>query len=246
MKAEPAIVHPKIVSREEWLSARKEHLSLEKELTKQSDKVHAERRRLPMVKLERAYEFDGPSGKVGLKDLFDGQRQLIIYHFMFDPAWVEGCPGCTGFVDALGDLSMLAKRDTAFAVISRAPLEKLNEYKESKSWDIRWYSSYGSDFNYDYHVTLDEKKAPVEYNFKSKAELEAQNGGHTPAGAPHGLSVLLRMGDDIFHTYSAYARGTENLTNSYALLDTTPYGRQEDFEDSPAGWPQKPTYGKRD
>src|SRR5215813_11296179 len=194
MKAERAIAHPKVVSKGEWLSARKEHLAHEKELTKQSDKLHAERRRLPMVKVEKGYEFEGPNGKVRLKNIFDGQRQLIIYHFMFDPAWEKGCPGCTAFVDALGDLSMLGKRDTAFAVISRGPLEKLEAYKKSKGWDIRWYSSSGTDFNYDYHVTLDEKRAPVEYNFKGKTELAADN-AHVPAGEAHGLSVFFRMGD---------------------------------------------------
>ena len=237
------IAHPPIVSPEEWLAARKKHLENEKELTRHRDRVNAERRRLPMVKIEKKYTFDGPQGKQSLKDLFDGRRQLIVYHFMFDPAWDKGCPGCTGLIDAMGDLSMLNQRDTTFVVISRAPLPKLEAYKAAKGWDIAWFSSFGSDFNYDFHVTLDETVAPVEYDYRTKAEMIAAKVPNPTQGEEHGLSVFFRLGDDVFHTYSAYARGTENLTDSYALLDTTPYGRQEDFEDSPAGWPQKPTYG---
>lgn len=225
---------PKIASQEEWRTERLKLLAHEKELTKQHDRVRAERRRLPMVKIEKEYQFDGPGGKRSLRDLFDGRCQLIVYHFMFDPNWDEGCPGCTGFVDALGDLSMLPERDTTFVLISRAPLPKLDAYKAARGWDRTWYSSFGSDFNYDYHVTLDESVAPTEYNYRNEKEIK---------GEEHGLSVFFRVGDDIFHTYSVYARGTEALTDSYALLDTTPYGRQEDWEDSPPGWPQKPTYG---
>jgi predicted dithiol-disulfide oxidoreductase (DUF899 family) len=209
---------PKIVTQEEWLSERNKLLIHEKELTKQHDRVNAERRRLPMVKIEKEYIFDSPEGKRSLKDLFEGRLQLVVYHFMFGPDWDEGCPGCTGFVNAMGDLSMLNDRDTTFALISRAPFAKLEAYKASKEWDIPWFSSFGSDFNYDYHVSDDR-------------------------GEGQGLSVFFRVGDDVFHTYSTYARGVEALTDSYSLLDTTPYGRQEDFEDSPPGWPQRPTYG---
>ncbi len=230
--------HPEIVSRDEWLTARKQHLAREKELTRQRDRVSAERRRLPMVKIEKEYAFDGPEGKRSLADLFDERRQLIIYHFMFDPEWEKGCPGCTGFVDALGDLSMLNERETSFALVSRAPLAKLEAYKASKGWGVPWYSSFGSDFNYDFHVTLDESVAPVEYNYRSKAEMDTPGKGEAP-----GLSVFFRDGGDVFHTYSTYARGVESLTDAYPLLDVTPYGRQEDWEDSPPGWPQKPTYG---
>jgi len=237
------IPHPKIVSQEEWLAARTAHLAREKEMTKQLDQLHAERRRLPMVKIDARYTFDGPQGKRGLHELFEGRRQLIIYHFMFDPSWDKGCPGCTSFIDALGDLSMLNDRDTTFAVVSRAPLAKLDAYKATKGWDIPWYSSLGSNFNYDFHVTLDEKIAPVEYNYRTKAELESHGSPNATHGEEHGLSVFFRMGDDLFHTYSTYARGTESLTDAYRLLDTTPYGRQQEFEDSPPGWPQRPTYG---
>jgi predicted dithiol-disulfide oxidoreductase (DUF899 family) len=239
------IAHPPIVSREEWLAERKKLLADEKELTKHYDRINAERRRLPMVKLEKNYVFEGPTGKPSLKDLFEGRRQLIVYHFMFDPSWEKGCSGCTGFVNALGDLSLLNKRDTTFVVISRAPLAKLEAYKAEKRWSIPWFSSFGSDFNYDFHVTLDPKVAPAEYNYRTKEEMAAAM--HKPVlmeGEEHGLSVFFRLDDDVFHTYSVYARGTESLTDAYRLLDTTPYGRQQDFEDSPPGWPQQPTYPK--
>lgn len=151
--------------------------------------------------------------------------------------------GCTGYVDALGDLSMLNDRDTTFVLVSRAPLPKLEAYKALKGWTIPWYSSFGSDFNYDFHVTLDETIAPIEYNYRDKAELEKRNGPNVMQGESHGLSVFFRIDNDVFHTYSTYARGVESLTDTYSLLDMTPYGRQEDFEDSPIGWPQQPTYG---
>ena len=236
------IPHPPIVSQNQWLAERKKLLAHEKELTKQYDRLNAERRRLPMVKIEKDYVFDGPDGKKNLKDLFDGRRQLIVYHFMFDPEWEKGCSGCTGYVDALGDLSMLKGLDATFAVVSRAPLAKLAAYKIEKGWSIPWFSSFGSDFNYDFHVTLDQNIAPVEYNYRDKAELEARKGPNAMEGEEHGLSVFFRLDEDVFHTYSAYARGTESLTNAYTLLDMTPFGRQQDFEDSPPGWPQKPTY----
>lgn len=235
--------HPRIASRTKWLAARLELLAHEKELTKQRDRVAAERRRLPMVRIDKSYAFDGPRGKVSLRDLFDGRTQLIVYHFMFDPAWEKGCPGCTGFVDSLGDLSMLHERNTTFVLISRAPLAKLEAYRELRGWNRAWFSSFGSDFNYDFKVTNDETIAPVEYNYQSKATHLTKGEDYFTAGESHGLSVFFRVGDDLFHTYSTYARGVEGLTNSYALLDVTPFGRQEDWEDSPAGWPQRPTYG---
>jgi predicted dithiol-disulfide oxidoreductase (DUF899 family) len=238
------IPHPPIVSKDEWLGERLKLLAHEKELTKEYDRVNAERRRLPMVKLDKTYWFDGPAGKRSLQELFDGRRQLIVYHFMFDPAWEKGCPGCTGFVSALGDLSLLKERDTTIVAISRAPLEKLERYKAEKGWDVAWFSSFGSDFNYDFHVTLDPKVAPQEYNFRDKEEMEKAVGHPVQMeGEAHGLSVFFRMDDDVFHTYSAYARGVESLTDSFRLLDVTPYGRQQDFEVSPDGWPQRPTYG---
>lgn len=226
--------HPPIASRKKWLSARKKLLRQEKRVTREHDRVSAARRRLPMVPVGKDYMFETLQGPRNLGQLFEGRRQLIVYHFMFDPKWTKGCPGCTGFVNALGDLSMLAERDTTFVLISRAPLAKLRAYQRKMDWKERtWVSSGGTDFNYDFHVTLDPRIAPVEYNFKPMR--------HT--GEAHGLSVFFRMGRDVFHTYSTYARGVESVVDAYALLDRTPYGRQQDWENSPRGWPQQPTYG---
>jgi predicted dithiol-disulfide oxidoreductase (DUF899 family) len=240
---EAKMPHPEIVSEDEWLGKRLKLLAHEKELTKEYDRVNAERRRLPMVKIEKDYSFQGPEGTVNLIDLFEGRRQLIVYHFMFDPAWDKGCPGCTGFVNALGDLSMLKERDTTFAVISRAPLDKLEKYKAEKGWTIAWYSSVISEFNGDFQVTLDPNVETRQYNYRTRDEMsEAVGHPVKMEGEQHGLSVFFRMDIDVFHTYSTYARGTESLTDSFHLLDVTPYGRQLDFEVSPEGWPQKPTY----
>jgi predicted dithiol-disulfide oxidoreductase (DUF899 family) len=235
--------HPPIVSRAAWLGQRTQLLEREKEAVRQRDRVAAARRRLPMVRIEKDYVFEGPAGKRHLSDLFENRQQLIVYHFMFDPAWEKGCPGCTGHVDALGDLSMLAQRNTSFALISRAPIAKLEAYKKERNWTRPWFSSFDSDFNYDFHVTLDEKIVPVEYNYRSKAEMMAQDAPNQLEGESHGLSVFFRLNNDIYHSYSTYARGVESLTDAYSLLDVTPYGRQEDWEDSPPGWPQQPTYG---
>ncbi len=235
---------PSMAAREEWLTFRKALHEKEKALTRAKDALAAERRRLPMVQLDKDYIFEGLDGKVGLLELFGGRSQLIVYHFMFDPAWDKGCAGCTGYVDALSvvDLSLLQKRDTSFVLVSRASLEKLERYKAEQGWSWPWLSSYGSDFNYDFHVTLNEAVRPLVYNYRDKAELE-QRGSALPKGEAHGLSVFFHDGDAVYHTYSTYARGCEGLTDSYSLLDVTPYGRQEDWEDSPEGWPQKPTYG---
>ncbi|MDF3058290.1 MAG: hypothetical protein K0R17_2505 [Rariglobus sp.] len=227
------IARPPIASRTEWLSQRIRLLEREKEVTRQFDRLSAERRRLPMVRIDKDYVFEGPQGTRRFVDLFEGRPQLIVYHFMFDPEWEKGCPGCTGYVDALGDLSMLADRNTTFVLISRAPFPKLDAYRAQRGWSRPWFSSFGSDFNYDFHVTLDAKVRPAEYNYRIV----------TDTGEAHGLSVFFRVNDEIYHTYSTYARGVEGLTDAYSLLDVTPYGRQEDWEDSPAGWPQRPTYG---
>lgn len=240
----PDIAHPPIASYDEWRAARKALLQREKELTREIDRVNALRRRLPMVRIDKPYEFEGREGKVPFARLFDGKQQLVVYHFMFDPAWDNGCPGCTGLVKEIGDLSLLAERNTRFVLISRAPFAKLEKYREQRGWSVPWYSSFGSSFNYDFHMTLDESVCPPEYNFQTKAEIEARQGKPwTPKGEMPGLSVFFRLDDAVFHTYTTCARGVESLTDSYALLDTTPWGRQEDFEDSPEGWPQKPTYG---
>lgn len=239
----PPVPHPPIASAAEWREQRVRLLEREKEATRELDRLAAERRRLPMRRLGADYVFEGAAGRVRLVDLFAGRVQLIVYHFMFDPAWEKGCPGCTGYVDALGDLSMLEQRQTSFALISRAPFAKLDAYRRARGWNRTWVSSFGNDFNLDFHVTHDEARRPVEYNFRTKAELLAHGARDDFTGEAHGLSVFFRLGDEVFHTYSTYARGVERLTDAYALLDVTPYGRQEDWEDSPAGWPQRPTYG---
>jgi len=237
-----SLPHPPIATRAEWREKRLQLLQREKEVTRLRDRLAAERRRLPMVRLEKDYVFHDASGARRLIELFDGHRQLIVYHFMFDPAWEKGCPGCTGFVDSLGDLSLLAERDTRFVLISRAPFPKLDSYRQQRGWNRPWFSSFGSDFNYDFHVTLDPKIRPVEYNYRSADDMIATGSPNQTEGESHGLSVFLRLDDAVYHTYSTYARGVENLTDSYSLLDVTPYGRQEDWEDSPSGWPQRPTY----
>jgi len=227
------VAHPAVVSREEWLAQRLPLLAEEKELTRLMDRVNAKRRRLPMVRVEKEYVFDTPEGKKSLLDLFDGKRQLIVYHFMYGPDDEKPCDGCEGLVDEIGGIAPLAKRDTAFTLISRGPLARLEKFKAEKGWKLPWISSFGSDFNYDFHVTLDPAVTPAEYNYKPV----------TYTGEMPGFSVFFRLGDEIFHTYSRFARGGEGITDTYYMLDLTPYGRQEDFEDSPDGWPQKPTYG---
>lgn len=220
---------PRIASRQEWLAARKELLSKEKEATRAHDVLSAERRALPMVKISKDYLFDGPGGKASLFDLFEGRQQLITYHFMFDPSWDEGCSSCSLLTDNIAHLSHLHSRDTSLALVSRAPLAKLERFRDRMGWTLPWYSSFESDFNYDFHVTMDESVAPVEYNFKDKAAL-AEMPWHL-SGEQHGLSVFLRDGDAVYHTYSSYGRGLELLVGVYAYLDLTPLGRQE--EDGP-------------
>jgi predicted dithiol-disulfide oxidoreductase (DUF899 family) len=228
---------PQVVSRDEWLIARKELLVKEKEATRRRDALNAERRRLPMVKLDKDYVFEAPSGEVSLLDLFQGRRQLIVYHFMFDPDWEQGCASCSAWADhiARGHLSHLHGRDTSLALVSRAPLAKIEPFKARMGWTLPWYSSYGSDFNYDFGVTLDESVVPLEYNYRTKAEHErAETGyyleGEQPIELP-GLSCFLRDGDSVFHTYSTYARGGEMVGGAYYFLDLTALGRQEDWEE---------------
>jgi predicted dithiol-disulfide oxidoreductase (DUF899 family) len=218
---------PPVVSQAEWLVARQELLAKEKDFTRQRDALNAERRRLPMVKIEKAYLFAGSDGQVSLLDLFEGRRQLILYHFMFDPTWEEGCPSCSFVTDNIGHLAHLHARNTTLALVSRAPLPKLEQYKARMGWTVPWYSSYGSDFNYDFHVTLDPKIAPVVYNYQrlDQAPPDSTEG--------HGLSVFLCEGDSIYHTYSTYARGCEPIVGTYTYLDFTPLGRQEDWEQPP-------------
>ena len=228
---------PEVVSPEVWRAARVKLLAEEKAMTKARDALNTKRRELPMVEVEKDYVFEGPDGKAGLLDLFDGRRQLIVGHFMFDPSWDDGCPSCTAGADEIskGLLEHLHARDTTFAYVSRAPLAKIAAYKARKGWTFPWYSSFGSDFNYDFHVTLDESVVPVEYNFRTKAEHEqAGTSIYVDDGQSvedPGRSCFLRDGDRIFHTYSVYARGLETIGGSYYMLDETALGRQESWEE---------------
>ena len=224
---------PQVVSRQDWLAQRRLLLEQEKELTRQRDAVNAGRRQLPMVKIDRDYAFEGPDGKVSLPDLFEGHTQLIVYHLMWRWDLDAGCPSCSFLVDNIGHLAHLHAARTTLAVVSRGPWEKLSAFRARMGWAVPFYSSYGSDFNYDFHVTLDESVAPVEYNFRDKEELEQAGIGWLADGSSEqpGYSVFLRDGDQIFHTYSMYARGTESLGGSYYFLDLTALGRQEDWEE---------------
>lgn len=226
---------PDVVSPEEWLAARKALLTREKEFTRANDALNADRRRLPMVEIAADYTFHGPDGDVGLLDLFDGRRQLIMQHIMFDPSWDDACPSCTAAVDELSDglLDHLRVRDTTFTAVSRAPFAKLQDYRTRKGWTIPWYSWEGSDFNYDFHVTVDATKAPVMFNYRDAPELADKGMDWILEGSSEqpGYSCFLRDGDRIFHSYSTFGRGTEQLGGAYAFLDMTALGRQEEWEE---------------
>src|SRR5207302_5437659 len=218
------IENPKVVSREEWLAARKQLLAKEKKLTRERDAVAAERRQLPWVKVEKNYVFDSPSGKKTLADLFAGKSQLIVYHFMFGPDWQEGCPSCSFNMDHTdGALVHLAQRDVSFAAVSRAPLSKIEPFKKRMGWTFTWVSSHETDFNYDFHASFTPDqitKGKVEYNF-DLVEF--------PSAEAPGVSVFHKDKDaNIFHTTSACARGSENTINTYNYLDLVPKGRDED------------------
>lgn len=216
-----------IVSRTEWLTARRALLANEKQLTRQRDALAAERRKLPMVRLEQDYVFAGEHGPVTLHNLFGSHPQLIAYHFMFDPAWDEGCPSCSHFADNFALLPPhLAARDTAFVVVSRAPIGNIAAFKSRMGWTFPWVSSAGNSFNLDFHVTLDETVGSTEYNFTPAAELKAR--GKIWMDELPGLSVFWREGEALFHTYSTYARGLDELLNTYNFLDLTPLGRHEE------------------
>lgn len=222
---------PRVVSRDEWVVARRELLKKEKEATRARDALTAERRALPMVRVEKDYVFDGPAGSASLLDLFDGQRQLIVYHFMFDPSWDEGCRSCSYLVDNIGHPAHLKARNTSLALVSRAPLERITPFQQRMGWDLPWYSSYGNDFNYDFQATLDEAAGSVEYNFQNIADFAAAGMTWHTSGEQHGLSVFLREDDTVYHTYSTYQRGPDVLLNTYNYLDLTPLGRQEENEE---------------
>ena len=222
----------KIVSREEWLTARIELLKKEKELTRRQDELSRQRAALPCVAVEKEYTFEGPLGRVSLADLFGGRSQLAVYHFMFGPDWAEGGPSCSFVADHLNAmLPHLAARDVALAVVSRAPLPKLEAFQRRLGWQLPFVSSFGSDFNSDYHASFTAEELAtgrVQYNFA------VQN---FPSAEAPGMSVFFKTADGtVFHTYSAYARGVEPLVGAYALLDLVPKGRNEDELSFPMAW----------
>lgn len=233
--------YPEIVSQEEWLKKRKELLKAEKEFTKQHEKINAKRRQLPMVEINKEYFFEGSDGKESLLGLFKGRNQLIIQHFMFDPEWDAGCSGCSFQTDNIGNLAHLHAKDCTLVLISRAPLEKLEKFKQRMGWDLPWYSSLESDFNYDFQVTIDAEKGSDVYNYENIENLGES--WKNWKGEQPGNSVFIRKGDRIFHTYSAYERGCELLIGTLNYLDLTPFGRQENWEkpdgrgeDKPGSW----------
>ena len=220
----PVIPRP-IVSREEWLAARRALLAKEKEATRLRDRVNAERLALPWVKVEKNYVFDTPQGKKTLAELFDGRSQLIVYHFMFGPDWAAGCPGCSVLADHIdGALPHLEHHDVTMIAVSRAPLPDIAAYKRRMGWRFPWVSAFGNDFNYDYHLSFTRDalaSGKVFYNF---SETEPGEGNDELPG----LSAFYRdAAGDIFHTYSSYARGPEELIGTLMILDRAPKGRNE-------------------
>jgi predicted dithiol-disulfide oxidoreductase (DUF899 family) len=228
---------PDVVTREQWLEQRKRLLVQEKQATRERDALNAERRRLPMVRIEKEYRFEGQDGPVSLADLFAGSRQLIVQHVMFAPDWDAGCPGCTAGIDEISDgiLAHLRSRDTTFVLVSRAPLDKLEKYRAVRGWTVPWYSSYGSDFNYDFQATVDSGRQQLTYNYREEPDML----GDDPSTEVPGVSCFLRDGGQVFHTYSTWARGTDILGSTYSLLDLTALGRQEDWEE-PKGRAPRP------
>jgi predicted dithiol-disulfide oxidoreductase (DUF899 family) len=216
---------PPVASDTEWQAAHEALLAKEKEATRARDALAAERRRLPRVLIEKDYVFDGPHGKATLPDLFEGRTQLLLYHFMFGPNQDVGCDGCSMFIDQIGHVAHLHARDTSFAIVSRAPIVKIEPYRERMGWTIPWYSSSESDFNVDFGVGPETPQPDVYQD-----------------GETFGLSAFLREGDSVFRTYFTTRRGVEALGSVWTLLDLTPLGRQENWEDSPAGYPQGKPY----
>jgi predicted dithiol-disulfide oxidoreductase (DUF899 family) len=216
---------PPVVSKSEWEEARQGVLAQEKEQTRARDALAAERRRLPRFRVDKDYVLQGTFGEVPLGDLFEGRRQLILYHFMFGPNQEVGCDGCSMVVDQIGHLAHFHARDTSFALVSRAPIEKIETYRARMGWTIPWYSSFASDFNVDFGVSPEEPRV-----------------GEYQDGENFALDVFLRDGDEIFLTYRTDRRGVEALGSIWSFLDLTPFGRQEEWEDSPAGYPQGKPY----
>jgi predicted dithiol-disulfide oxidoreductase (DUF899 family) len=214
----------RVVTREEWIKERLEHLASEKELTRLRDRLSAERRALPWVKVDKSYVFDGPGGSVSLAELFRGRSQLIVQHFMFDPTWDEGCKSCSFWVDNFDGIAVhLAHRDVTLVLVSRAPIATLQAYRARMGWTLPWVSSAHNDFNRDYHVsfTPDERE-------RGQAYYNYRNGTFSVDEAP-GISVFHKDTDGtIYHTYSCYSRGLDMLNGAYHLLDLVPRGRDED------------------
>jgi predicted dithiol-disulfide oxidoreductase (DUF899 family) len=212
----------KVVSEKEWLAARRALLAKEKELTRQRDQLNEERRALPWVRIEKEYVFDGPDGRQSLSELFEGRSQLIVYHFMFGPDWKEGCKNCSFWADNFnGAVEHLKARDVTMIAVSRGPYPALRSFQKRMGWSFKWVSSLGSDFNYDFHVsfTEEELKGQVFYNFEKRS---------FPGGEAPGISVFYKdEAGNIFHTYSAYARGLDAVNGAYQLLDLAPKGRDE-------------------
>lgn len=214
----------KVVSKEEWLTARKEYLAKEKEFTRLRDQLSKERRELPWVKVEKAYVFDSPGGKESLSDLFEGKSQLVVYHFMYGPDWEEGCPSCSFWADNFNGIVIhLNHRDINLVAVSRAPLEKLEAYRKRMGWSFKWVSSYGSDFNWDYNVSFtpeEMEKEKMYYNYRMMS---------FPSDEGPGISVFYKNDKgEIFHTYSCYQRGLDMLNGAYHYMDLAPKGRDED------------------
>jgi predicted dithiol-disulfide oxidoreductase (DUF899 family) len=216
---------PPVVSQEEWQAALDAIRVKEKEQTRARDALAAERRRLPRLRIDKEYVFDGPGGKATLPDLFDGRRQLIVYHFMFGPNQEVGCDGCSMFADQVGHLAHMHTRDVSFALASRAPIAKIEAYRKRMGWTIPWYSWFGGDFGVDFGTSPETPRV-----------------GAYQDGEGFGLSVFIREGDDVFRTYFTRSRGVEALGSVWTFLDLTPLGRQEEWEDSPPGYPQGKPY----
>jgi predicted dithiol-disulfide oxidoreductase (DUF899 family) len=230
--ATPAMQQHPVVSREEWLAVRKVLLAKEKQLTKQTDAVTAERLSLPWVRVEENYVFDTPAGKKSLADLFDGRSQLIVKHFMFGPGWKEGCVGCSFGSDPVGGaLPHLEHHDVSYVAVSRAPLAEIEPFKKRMGWDFNWVSSAENDFNFDYNVSFrkeDAKDGQVLYNYKMAPYMSEEASG---------LSFFYKdSAGNVYHTYSTFGRGDEKMVTTYMLLDMTPKGRNETGRGNLSDW----------